>query len=322
MVKRIYYTVFVVLLLCTYMYTTMLADDNDWSFNYPRSKTVLLEQGEEYIPDNHGRYDAQSAFCRDTIVDSTSSISDTLSGVAVYKLFFDTTNLAAGKELIRTEDFLFRIYRLNREVKAYCSDEMANAPQEIVVADSLLRAMLSSKRIWMEWYSPSFTYFLPFHTIYVEFTIIPQYKTYRCDMTTLCYAGDTIYDPKSTPIYLGKTLYCSKIVHYSEDVLCDKEPNLKVYTPYVKDTIKGVLQHTVSFDISNAAPYQELPVIDISEVTFVKPRFENDTLAALCREELLTWHWWLGKYINPLTLFSKQAWASPYIIIPIGTKEE
>jgi len=33
-------------------------------------------------------------------------------------------------------------------------------------------------------------------------------------------------------------------------------------------------------------------------------------------EELHSWHWWLGEYMNPLTLYPQQLWTIKYIVIP------
>lgn len=164
------YQLLVTSLLCTCISTFGRVDDGNVDYYYAFAKTILLDQDEEYIPENSEIYDRQSRFCRCTIIDSSLSVKDTLSGVATYWLLFDTTNIASGKELQRTQDFLYCMYRLNREKNEYRSQEIANAPHEILIADSLIRDTIKPKRIWMECYTP---YYIPYHLFHVEFTIVP-----------------------------------------------------------------------------------------------------------------------------------------------------
>ena len=143
-----------------------LADDKEDIIDYIFAKTVLLNANEEYVKGvtNYSEY------IKCTIIDSSFSVIDTLCGVALYLLYFDTTNLESGKELQRNKDSLSLMCRLNREVKNYDSHEVLNAPREIIAADSLLRKFLSSKQIWMEDYTP---YYIPYHPLFVDFTITP-----------------------------------------------------------------------------------------------------------------------------------------------------
>ena len=170
---RKFYSIIIILVIiscyCVCLSTMILADDDIDNY-YVFAKTILLEQDEEYIQERSDIYDLQSKYCRCTIIDSSLSIVDTLYGVALYWLYFDTTNVASSKELLHTKDSLRRISRLNRVVKAYSSEEIATAPPEIIVTDSLLRRLVARKRILMERYSP---YYIPYHPLFVEFTIVP-----------------------------------------------------------------------------------------------------------------------------------------------------
>lgn len=130
-------------------------------------------------------------------------------------------------------------------------------------------------------------------------------------------SNDTIYDPISTPIYVGKTLFCSMVQYYPGDTLCDSESSLVIYSSDVKDTLQGALTCIVHFDTENVGLYQEIPVVDITDIEFVKPQLvETAKWSNQFREELLTLHWWTGKYINPLTFYPKQTWTFRYRIIP------
>ena len=171
--KKLYFPIITVILLDAYMSATMLTKDSEIVSDPIWAKTIILEQDEEYRQNENNKYEIQSKFCRCTINDSSYSIIDTLCGVAFYRLYFDTTNLASGKELLRTKDFLYRISRLNRTVEAYTSIEITEAPREIIVADSLIRKQLTSKKILMERYTP---YYIPYHPFGVEFTIVPLKK--------------------------------------------------------------------------------------------------------------------------------------------------
>ena len=132
--------------------------------------------------------------------------------------------------------------------------------------------------------------------------------------------NDTIYDPTSTPIYVGKTLFCSMVqYYYPGDTLCDSESSLVIYSADVEDTLQGALTCIVHFVTENVGLYQEIPVVDITDVEFVKPQLvETAKWPNQFREELLTLHWWTGKYINPLTFYPKQTWTFRYRIIPLS----
>lgn len=144
------------------------------------SETVLLNHDEEYVKDTRIKLAPNSHYCKCNIADSTFTIKDTLCGRCMYLLYYDTTDLAVGKELQRTKDSLFMIYCLNREVSAYNSEEVANAPREIIVADSLIRDYLHPKRLWMDILTPAV---IPFHQLNVDFVIEPFY--------VLQYGNDT-----------------------------------------------------------------------------------------------------------------------------------
>jgi len=155
------------LCLCVCKSIIIWADD-DVDYLYVLAETVLLNQNEVYNPDRD--YYVQSRYYECIIVDSSSIVTDTLCGRALYYLHFDTTNLSSGIELQRTGDTLYFVHSLNRDIEKYNRLEIKNAPLEIIVADSLIRKSLSSKRIIMRQYSP---YYLPLHPITVEFTIVP-----------------------------------------------------------------------------------------------------------------------------------------------------
>lgn len=130
--------------------------------------------------------------------------------------------------------------------------------------------------------------------------------------------NDAIYDPIQTPIYLGKTLFCSKIADDINKTPCDIESRLVVYSQNVEDTIRGVLQFRINFDTTKAMVNTELAVKDITDLRFVrcdKSGIEMDTFQSEFYEELCSWHWWLGEYINPLTLYPQQVWTIKYIVI-------
>ena len=135
---------------------------------------------------------------------------------------------------------------------------------------------------------------------------------------------DVIYDPIRTPIYMGRMLFCSIIEYNHKKVPCDPDSRLIVYSNHIQDTVQGVLQFKVYFDIEVAAPNKELPVIDIDGVEFI--RFDQCNIdlinfISIFREELLKWHWWLGDYLNPLTLYSQQVWVIKFMLIPQITNE-
>ena len=123
--------------------------------------------------------------------------------------------------------------------------------------------------------------------------------------------NDTIYDPIQTPIYCGKTLFCSKIVDDIDKTPCDTESRLVIYSKNAEYTIRGVLQFRISIDTTNAAVNTELLVQEITDLRFVrcdKSEFEMNTFQSEFYEELCSWHWWLGEYMNPLTLYPQQLW--------------
>ena len=134
------------------------------------AKTVLLEQDEEYTSDVTADRVAKSGYYQCTLEDCSHSLADTLRGRCWYQLYFDTTNLASGQELRRTKDSLVVIGRLNRAIDSCRLGDIKNAPHEILVADSLIRDAIKTKRIWLAHFTP---YCAPYHSLVVDFTIVP-----------------------------------------------------------------------------------------------------------------------------------------------------
>lgn len=131
--------------------------------------------------------------------------------------------------------------------------------------------------------------------------------------------SDAVYDPIRTPIYCGKILFCSKIVDDVDKTPCDIESRLVLYSKNTEDTIRGVMQFWISFDIKNAEVNKELVVLEIADLRFIrcdKSNFNMNILLPEFYEELHSWHWWLGEYMNPLTLYPQQLWTIKYIVIP------
>jgi len=171
--KKIFFQKFIVALFCIIMpdFSWANSENNEEvCVHILFSETVLLNHDEEYVKDTRIKLAPNSHYCKCNIADSTFTIKDTLCGRCMYLLYYDTTDLAVGKELQRTKDSLFMIYRLNREVSAYNSEEVANAPREIIVADSLIRDYLHPKRLWMDILTPAV---IPFHQLNVDFVIEP-----------------------------------------------------------------------------------------------------------------------------------------------------
>lgn len=135
-------------------------------------------------------------------------------------------------------------------------------------------------------------------------------------------SDETIYDPIQTPVYTGTTLFCSKIAYDVNETPCDAESRLVVYSSDVRDTIQGALRFIISFDIATAGAYKELVVQDINDIEIFRcdnPELDADTFIPIFREALSGWHWWLGDYMNPLTMYPRQQWAMKYIIVPDST---
>ena len=142
-------------------------------------------------------------------------------------------------------------------------------------------------------------------------------------MSVYCYADDNeeyvVTHPKITPIYVGKTLFCSLIAYDLNETPCDPEPRLKVYSHNAVDTIHGALYYEIHFDTINAQFNTELPVLEINDVTIFrcdKPELNMEVLLPEFYEELQTRHYWLGNYINHQTLYPWQQWATKFIVIP------
>ena len=100
---------------------------------------------------------------------------------------------------------------------------------------------------------------------------------------------------------------------------CDPESRHIVYSTNVIDTIQGVMSFWIHFDTINLEPNKELTVKEITSLQFIrcdKPEFDISTLLPDFYEELHLWHWWLGDYVNPLTMYPKQQWVAKFIVIP------
>lgn len=311
------YRLLMIGLFCTCISTSLLATitQEDVCISIPFSQTVLLDQEELYRKGISNEPAFKRRTYMYTLVDSSRTIKDTLCGKCWYLLYFDTTILAERIELQRTKDSLCLMYNLNRDIDSYRSGEILRAPREIIVADSLIKSALHSKRIWMDRFT---LYYAPYHSLIVNFTIIPlnniQNKNY-----SFADNNDAIYDPIQTPVYFGKTLFCSTIVDNIDETPCDPESRLVVYSPNVKDSIQGVMQFWIHFDTTNVVTNKELKVKEIVDLEFIgydKTEFGIDALRPAFYEELRLWHWWLGDYINPLTMYPWQQWTMRFIVVP------
>lgn len=185
------YQLLIIGLFCSSISTSLLANINQEKvcINIPFSKTVLLDKDEIY----------HEGICNDTVleytlIDSSCTITDTLCGNCWYLLYFDTTILAEGIELQRTEDSLCLIYHLNRNIASYRTIEIPSAPREILVADSLIKSALCTKRIWMDRLTP---YYASCHSILLSFTIIPLNKFIQNNIF-FGEDNDTIFDSTQT----------------------------------------------------------------------------------------------------------------------------
>lgn len=164
-----------ILLFSTCISTIILADitQEDVCISIPFAQTVLLDKDEPYRKGISEEPAFKKGTCVLTLVDSSGTIQDTLCGKCWYLLYFDTTMLAEGVELQRTKDSLCLMYNLNRDRDSYRSGEFLKAPREIIVADSVVKNALRSKRIWMDRFSP---YYASCHSLIVEFIIVPHNK--------------------------------------------------------------------------------------------------------------------------------------------------
>lgn len=61
------------------------------------------------------------------------------------------------------------------------------------------------------------------------------------------------------------------------------------------------------------------PSKDIEAFRCDNPELDADTFIPIFREALSSWHWWLGDYMNPLTMYPRQVWTMKYIIVPDST---
>ena len=140
-------------------------------------------------------------------------------------------------------------------------------------------------------------------------------------LSVYCLAdnNDAIYDPIQTPIYFGKTLFCSTIVDNIDETPCDPESRLVIYSPNVKDSIQGAMLFWIHFDTTNVAVNKELKVKEIVDLEFIrcdKTEFDMNTLRPAFYEELRLWHWWLGDYMNSFTMYPWQQWTMRFIVVP------
>lgn len=142
-------------------------------------------------------------------------------------------------------------------------------------------------------------------------------------MSVYCYADDNeeyvVTHPKITPIYFGRTLFCSTMPISYGETPCDPESRLVLYSPIVVDTIQGRLLYRIHFDTINAEVNKELPVLEITDLIFWscnKAKFYMNLLRPKFYKELRLWHYWLGDYINPMTLYPWQQWTIKFIVIP------
>lgn len=141
-------------------------------------------------------------------------------------------------------------------------------------------------------------------------------------MSVYCYADDNeeyvVTHPKITPIYFGRTLFCSTMPISYGETPCDPESRLVLYSPIVVDTVHGALYYKIHFDTINAQFNTELPVLEIKDVTIFrcdKPELDMNLLRPKFYKELRLWHYWLGDYINPQTLYPWQQWTIKFIVI-------
>lgn len=128
-----------------------------------------------------------------------------------------------------------------------------------------------------------------------------------------------IYDPIGTPIYTGKTLFCSAIINDIDETPCDPESRHIVYSTNVIDTIQGVMLFRIHFDTTNVEANKELAVKEITDLQFIrcdKPEYDMNALLPEFYEELRLWHWWLGDYVNPPTTYPWHQWVAKFIVIP------
>ena len=139
--------------------------------------------------------------------------------------------------------------------------------------------------------------------------------------TYICASNDTenqtdeenvtpLVTPMSTPIYVGKSLF-HPFSGYKDCPI--------VQTSCVEDTIQVIVQYWVHFDVTCAEKNKELPVRDINGLQCMRCNVPSDIMCELAseiREELLKWHWWIGDYYNPCTLYPSQIWTTRFFVVP------
>lgn len=183
--KTFFYLRLIVTLFFACIAANIWADNNneEVDFYIDLSETVLLNPEEEFVVDTMSWASCgvlckksrtaetnKSVYCECSLVDPSCIISDTLSGVGVYLLYYDTVELYVGKKVQRTKDSLFLMYRLNRDVDRYIPNKETNPTPEITVADSLIRRFISPKQVWIKKLTP---FVIPYHRFHVIFTISP-----------------------------------------------------------------------------------------------------------------------------------------------------
>lgn len=197
--KKIFFQKFIVALFCIIMpaFSWANSENNEEVDLYiDLSETILLNPEEVYVVDtmswascdvlcrkSRAAETAKSTYCECCFVDSSCTVSDTLSGVGVYLLYYDTVDLYVGKKVQRTKDSLFLMYRLNRDVDRYIPNKETNPTPEITVADSLIRRFISPKQVWIKKLTP---FVIPYHRFHVIFTISPFTEKAEIDYGEKC----------------------------------------------------------------------------------------------------------------------------------------
>ena len=139
--------------------------------------------------------------------------------------------------------------------------------------------------------------------------------------TYICASNDTenqtdeenvtpVATPMSTPIYVGKSLF-HPFSGYKDRPI--------VQTSCVEDTIQVIVQYWVHFDVTCAEKNKELSVRDINGLQCMRCNVPSDIMCELSseiREELLKWHWWIGDYFDPCTLYPSQIWTTRFLVVP------
>ena len=57
--------------------------------------------------------------------------------------------------------------------------------------------------------------------------------------------------------------------------------------------------------------------IDVMSLSYMIPSISTKCeLSSEIREELLKWHWWIGDYFDPCTLYPSQIWTTRFLVVP------